>query len=55
MTLDGNDVNGPTVNHKRPLALGGALLALDNLEPAHKRCNSGLKATELPPVRSREW
>lgn len=55
MTLSGRHLDGPTVNHKVPMSLGGAPLDVDNLEPAHNRCNSGQRERVTKPVRSREW
>lgn len=55
MTLSGRAPMGPTVNHRRALVLGGKPYDLDNLEPAHNRCNAGAGPLEVPPVRSRQW
>lgn len=46
-----------TVDHVVPLSLGGDPLSLDNLRPAHKRCNSrrGNRAALRAPKRAFEW
>lgn len=54
-TLSGRDPQGPSVNHKRPLTMGGPLLDRANVELAHMACNSSRKNRMPQPVRSRRW
>ncbi len=46
-----------TVDHIQPLSRGGSARDLDNLAPAHARCNSrrGSRVRVQPLITSRRW
>ena len=55
-SLPGTHPEGPTVDHVRALARGGAQLDRANLRLAHLRCNSAKRDRVLKPqVTSRRW
>ena len=59
LNLPGTHPLGPTVDHRHPLALGGALLDPTTLRLAHLRCNSAKKdkvsAGNTRRIASRDW
>jgi 5-methylcytosine-specific restriction endonuclease McrA len=59
MGLHHNDPMAWTIDHRVPLAKGGAPEDLNNAAPAHRRCNSMKGAKEnyqhKKPKQSRPW
>ena len=54
MNLSGRHPRGPTIDHRIPLNLGGALMDPANAGPAHLQCNARKRDTVQRP-QSREW
>jgi 5-methylcytosine-specific restriction endonuclease McrA len=49
LTVDGNDPDGLTLGHVKPVKAGGSDDP-SNLRPEHKRCNLAASAREQPPL-----
>lgn len=54
LSLPGTHRDGPTVNHIVSRHHGGQAVR-SNLEPAHNRCNAGLREKPHGFVKTRDW